>query len=55
MFGDYTFHKNIKYLIPASIYFNGEKKTNLVKYWFPNFNNKILKFNSDVGKNIFNY
>ena len=49
MFGDYTFHKDIKYLLPASIYLLSFNKSRLSKYWIPNFDNKILKFNSKVG------
>jgi hypothetical protein len=49
MFSDYTFHKDIKYLLPASIYSHSTTKQSLLKYWVPNFKKKILKFNSEVG------
>ena len=49
MFGDYTFHKDIKYLLPATIDFIYNNKYRLIKFWAPNFNNKIHKFTSNVG------
>jgi hypothetical protein len=54
MFSDYTFHKKIKYLLPATINQISNNQNKLIKYWLPNFDKKILSFNSNVGKKYVN-
>lgn len=50
MFGENTFHNEIKYLLPATLCNFSEKKNFKTKYWFPNFKNKIKNFNDEVGQ-----
>lgn len=50
MFSDYTFHEEIKYLLPSTFYNFSSKKTARYKYWTPNFTSKIHKFDKNVGK-----
>ena len=49
MFGENTFHNEIKYLLPATINNFSQNKIFKIKYWSPNFKNKIYKFNKKLG------
>ena len=50
MFGENTFHNEIKYLLPATFCKISSKKILKNKYWAPNFKYKINKFNNAVGE-----
>ncbi len=50
MFGEKTFHNEIKFLLPSTFCKIFNKKIYKYKYWTPNFKYKIKKFNKNVGE-----
>lgn len=50
MFGDATFHNDINFLLPATLFCISKNKYYKTRYWSPNFKHKIEKFTDNVGK-----
>ena len=55
MFGEHTFHNEIKYLLPATLLSFSTKKIIKTKYWTQVLKIKLINLMIKWGKNMLNF